>query len=98
MIINVVHLYKKFLIHFLYKENSTFALKSTCLSAEEILKDMIDFKKRFSFTTHCSQFIDFYLKTHHNYFAVKHFELAFKAYSPIFIMIRSILENKVNYK
>ena len=98
MIVNVVHLYKKFLIHYLYKENPQFALKTNCLSVEQILKDMIDFKKRFSFSTHCAQFIDFYLKTHHSYFAIKHFELAFKSYSSIFAMIKSILRNEISYK
>lgn len=96
MIGHVAHDYQRFLGQCIYQTHFQYGPKVNAFPVESILREISDFKKRFSFSTNCFFCIEYYLRANQKYFFVKHFELLLQAHEPVFDLMSRLLDDRLD--
>jgi hypothetical protein len=93
MIGKMIQKYKVYLKQYIFQYNFDYSLKKNPMSIQQLLRDTIEFKKKFSFTSNCFFCIEYYLKLNSQHFYIRHFELAFKSHINYFDLLEQALNN-----
>ena len=93
MIGKLVSKYRSYIKHFIFQYNYDYSLRKNPMPIQQLLRDTIEFKKKFSFTYNCFVCIEYYLKINTEHFIIRHFELAFKAQIKYFELLDQVLNN-----